>query len=472
MSSVGKGELPTVAIIGGGLAGLSAAAALTAAPCRVQLFEARRSLGGRAASFRDPVTGELVDHCQHVGMGCCTNLVDFCRRTGIGEKFRRDRVIHFIGPDGRQYPFAAVDWLPAPLHLAPGFWGLKYLSVADRIAISRAFAKLMRMRVVDEPNGPTIAQWLADNGQSPAAVDGFWRVILVSALGESLERASFAAARKVIVDGFLSARDAYLIDVPEAPLGELYGDRLARWLSERGVDVRLGTAVRHTSLDGQPRLELATGESLSADYVVVAVPWSKLTDVVDCHLTQQWPWVEAMTQLASAPITGVHLWFDRPIMDLPHAVLVGRLAQWIFNRGWRQATDGDAGYYYQVVISASYALADRDRHEIAARVCDELTAIWPGAVAARLLHGRVVTEQGAVFSPRPGLESLRPAQRTSCPRLFLAGDWTNTGWPATMESAVRSGYLAAEGICRALGQPRSFMIADLPRGMLARMLIR
>jgi squalene-associated FAD-dependent desaturase len=472
MNSVGQDALPTVAIVGGGLAGLSAAAALSGAPCRVRLFEARRSLGGRAASFRDPATGELVDHCQHVGMGCCTNLVDFCRRTGIGEKFRRDRVMHFIGPDGRQYPFAAVDWLPAPLHLAPGFWGLKYLAVADRLSIARAFANLTRMRVVDDPNGPTIAEWLAANGQSPAAIDGFWRVILVSALGESLERSSLAAARKVIVDGFLSARESYQIDVPEAPLGELYGDRLARWLRERGVEVQLGSAVRHTSHEELPRLALATGESVGADYVIVAVPWSKLTDVVDRHVTQQWPWVEAMAQLASAPITGVHLWFDRPIMNLPHAVLVGRLAPWIFNRGWRQASEDATGYYYQVVISASYALADRDRHEIAAQVCDELTSIWPEAVAARLLHGRVVTEQGAVFSPRPGLESLRPPQQTSCPRLFLAGDWTKTGWPATMESAVRSGYLAAEGVCRALGQPQSFVVADLPRGLLARMLIR
>ncbi len=472
MSSLAHGELPTVAIVGGGLAGLSAAVALSGVPCRVQLFEARRSLGGRAASFRDPATGELVDHCQHVGMGSCTNLVDFCRRTGIGEMFRRDRVLHFIGPDGRQYPFAAVDWLPAPLHLAPGFWGLKYLRASDRLAIARAFAKLMRLRVVDEPNGPTIAEWLAANGQSPAAIDGFWRVILVSALGESLERASLAAARKVIVDGFLSARDAYLVDVPIAPLGELYGERLAGWLRVHGIEVRLGTSVRHAFLDGQSRLELMTGESVDAEYVIVAVPWSKLADVVDARVTQQWPWVEPITQLASAPITGVHLWFDRPIMDLPHAVLVGRLAQWVFNRGWRQANDGDAGYYYQVVISASYALADRDRHEIAAQICDELTSIWPEAVAARLLHGRVVTEQGAVFSPRPGLETLRPAQQTSCPRLFLAGDWTNTGWPATMESAVRSGYLAAEAVCQALGQPHSFKVADLPRGMLARMLIR
>ena len=472
MNADAVGQTPTVAIVGGGLAGLAAAVALASSNCRVQLFEARRTLGGRAASFRDPASDELVDHCQHVGMGCCTNLADFCRRTEMADLFRRDRVLHFIGPDGAQHRFEAVGWLPAPLHLAPGFWRLKYLTVSDRLHIARAMWKLMRMRAIDEAGGPTIHRWLVANGQSSAAIEQFWGVILVSALGEQLDRASLAAARKVIVDGFLAARDAYTMDVPEAPLGMLYGERLARWFFDHGVEVRLGTTVRRITLGGTPQLDFADRRPVRPDYVVLAVPWSKVADLLDAQTAAGFSWLDALGRLDSAPITGVHLWFDRPIMNLPHAVLVGRLSQWIFNRGWRQPSDGDAGHYYQVVISASHALAGRDRDRIAAEVRDELSAIWPEVATARLLRARVVTEHGAVFSPQPGSECLRPGQRTECKRLLLAGDWTRTGWPATMEGAVRSGYLAAEGVLESLGRPRSFLVAELHRGLLARLLVR
>ncbi len=464
-------DRPLVVIVGGGLAGLAAASALADLSCRVCLLEARRSLGGRATSFRDPATDEMVDHCQHVGMACCTNLVDFARRTKIAALFRRDRVLHFIGPDGTCYRFAATRWLPAPLHLAPGFWRLKYLSRSDRISVARAFAKLVRLSPADESSGPTVLQWLESNGQSHAAIAGFWSVVLVSALGESLDRASLFAARKVIVDGFLSSASAYQIDVPQVPLGELYGGRLAEGLGQRGVELRLGAAVRNISFDGRPIVQLANGETMRPDFVIVAVPWSKVPEIVDASVSSSRSWLPAMSEVPSAPITGVHLWFDRPIMNLPHAVLVGRLSQWIFNRGRRESAEG-AGHYYQVVISASYALADRQRDQIAAQVQQELAAIWPEASTARLLHARVVTEHGAVFSPRPGVESLRPSQTTSCERIYLAGDWTDTGWPATMESAVRSGYLAAEGIARALGSPKKIVVDDLPRGLLARLLIR
>jgi squalene-associated FAD-dependent desaturase len=324
--------------------------------------------------------------------------------------------------------------------------------------------KLMRMRAADDANGPTVLAWLQSNGQSPAAIAGFWNVVLVSALGETLDRASLFAARKVIVYGFLGAANAYQVDVPQVPLGELYGGRLADCLRKRGVELRTGAAVRSVTFDGRPLLELAGGETIRPDFVVLAVPWSKVTEIVDSSISTKWSWLSAMSSVPSAPITGVHLWFDQPIMELPHAVLVGRLSQWIFNRGWRLSDDGAAGHYYQVVISASYALADRPRDQIAAEVQNELAAVWPDAASARLLRARVVTEHGAVFSPRPGVESLRPSQQTSCERIYLAGDWTNTGWPATMESAVRSGVAAA----RALGRARGPQDSNDTAGMRSR----
>ncbi|MEX0978634.1 MAG: hydroxysqualene dehydroxylase HpnE [Pirellulales bacterium] len=460
-----------VTVVGGGLAGLAAAVALATENCQVELFEARRSLGGRAGSFRDPATDELVDHCQHVSMRCCTNLADFCRRTQTAHFFRRDRRLHFIGPDGRHYPLQAAA-LPAPMHLAPALWKLKYLSAGERLKIGRAMWKLMRLGAADRPDAPTAAAWLRQQGQSVRAIEHFWSVILISALGEELERASLAAARKVLVDGFLAARDAYVVEVPQAPLSAIYGDQLERWFLARGVRLHLSAPVRRVSCDTGPLVELADGRQVRPDFVVIALPWFKIAEVLDQRLASQWPWLDEISKVEASPITGVHLWFDRSIMSLEHAVLVGRLSQWIFHRTGNQPQETRHGYYYQVVVSASRALAGKDREAIVAEVCRELAQIWPAAGAAKLLAARVVTEHAAVFSARPGLDQLRPAQKTPTCGVLVAGDWTATTWPATMESAVRSGYLAAEAILEAIGRPRRCLVNDLPRGWLARWLIR
>jgi squalene-associated FAD-dependent desaturase len=479
MSSADSDGRPLVAIVGGGLAGLAAAVALAESNCRVDLYEARRSLGGRAGSFRDPSTGETVDHCQHVSMGCCTNLADFCRRVGIEQRFRHDRRLEFIGPDQRAFPLSASG-LPAPFHLAPAFWGFKFLSVRERIGIANAMWRLMRLRPQDDANSPTIGAWLKAHHQSRRAIELYWNVILVSALGEELDRASLAAARKVIVDGFLTSRDAYVLEVPQVPLSKLYGDVLESWLAGRGVRVHLNAPVRQVSHDSGPCVVLADGNEVRPDFLVLAVPWHRLASVVEPNLAARLPWLAEISAVESSPITGVHLWFDRPIMPYEHAVLVGRLSQWVFHRSSEAsqlvATNRNVEiggeHYYQVVVSASRNLAGRDRNAIVEEVCQELAAIWPQAAAANRLHARIVTEHAAVFSVRPGLDQLRPPQQTAVPGILVAGDWTATGWPATMEGAVRSGYLAAEGILSKLGQPKKLLADDLPRAWLARLLIR
>lgn len=462
-----------IAIVGGGLAGLAAAVGLSGRGWSVELFEARRRLGGRAGSFHDPSVEQWVDHCQHVGMACCTNLVDFCRRTGLATEFRRDKVLHFFGPEGGHYRLSASPWLPAPLHLGPSLLGLGYLSWRDRVSIARALWQLARMKIDDDCRAPTVGQWLRGQQQSAAAIERFWSVVLVSALGEELDRASLAYARKVFVDGFLASRQAYQIDVPRVPLGELYGGRLEGWLAAHGVTVQLATGVRRIQGDAAAvsAIWLADGTRRDVDAVVVALPWRWVRVVFDESLAARLPELATVDEIESAPITGVHLWFDREITPLPHAVLVGRLSQWLFNRG-RRASDADspAGHYYQVVISASRGLAGRTRQTVIDEIVAELAAVWPAAREARLLHARMVTEQAAVFSVRPGIERLRPPQQTAIANLALAGDWTRTGWPSTMEGAVRSGYLAAEAVLRAAGQPERLLVHDLPRGWLARWL--
>jgi squalene-associated FAD-dependent desaturase len=458
-----------IAIVGGGLAGLASAAALVERGCVVELFEARRKLGGRAGSYFDRASGESIDHCQHVAMGCCTNYLDFCRHTGIDDLLARYQTLHFFGPDGRQCDFCPTRWLPAPLHLIGPLLSLNYLSLLDKLGIARAILRMLRLpSQVDSPS-PTVSDWLSARRQNPNAIERFWKVVLVSALGESLDRVSLDAARKVFVDGFLAHPSAANVLIPRVSLGELYDQRVADWLRNRGAKIHLASPV--ITITGNPDrvsgLRLADGRERAFDFVIVAVPWQRMAAILSPQLRALVDPNDSFASIASAPISSVHLWFDRKLTDLPHAVLVERLSQWVFARDLDRPT---GEHYYQVVISASHDLAKRSRESVVQEVVSDLSAVFPATAEARLLRWQLVAEQQAVFSIRPGLDVIRPAQQTAIPRLLLAGDWTHTGWPATMEGAVRSGYLAAEGILMQLGRPERILVPDLPRGVMVRVL--
>ncbi len=475
----------SVAVVGGGLAGLASAVALCERGFRVELFEARRRLGGRAGSFPDPRSGEMLDYCRHAAMGCCTNLLDFCRRTGTSGCFRRSGRLHFIAPNGRRHAFSAVPWLPAPLHLVPGLMRLGYLGLGERLRIARTMGRLAKLSDERQQQSMTIGAWLQSQGESDRAREQFWSVVLTSALSETLDRASLAAARKVFVDGFLGSRRAYELVVPQVALDEMFNRRVGDWLSARDVTIHRRVRIRGIEGDGRRAraLVLPDGSQRPFDFFVAAVPWRTVRRLFGPAMLTSLPGLEDVERIPSAPITAVHLWFDRPVTRLREAVLVGRLSQWVFRRigngtraarGDEEAEKPESGYYYQVVISASHGLVGRSRQHVADEVTRELGAIWPGARGAKLLRSRVVTHREAVFSAQPGIDRWRPPQQTPVANLALAGDWTATGWPATMEGAVRSGYLAAEAVCRQHtgGDPEPVLKADLPRGPLARWLLR
>ena len=467
-------EQPRVAIVGGGLAGLAAAVALRSHGLQIDLFEVRSRLGGRASSFRDAQSGQLIDYCQHVSMGCCTNLADFCRRVGIQEHYQRENCLHFFDQQGRRYDVAASRWLPAPFHLGPSLWRLRYLSFGERLRIAWVVWKLIHYREPTERPEPDMDVWLRQSCQSDRAIEQFWGVILISALGESLDRIAVSAARKVIVDGFLASADAYEVVIPERPLGELYGQLLEEKLSQEGVQINLAVHVHKIdSTDQRYTLTTSQGPSQPYSHVVTALPWRQSARLLGEERLSKIPKLREAAQFDSSPITGIHLWFDRTICDVPHAVLVGRMSHWLFARG-HNSIPGQAnrqGQYYQVVISASRDLAGRDHQDVADQVCHELRSTFDQARDAQLLHARVVTEKAAVFSPLPGTMKQRPSQISGIPGLYLSGDWTDTGWPATMEGAVRSGYLAAEALLRDLAIPAKLLVPELPRGALTRLLI-
>ncbi|MEZ6065950.1 MAG: hydroxysqualene dehydroxylase HpnE [Planctomycetaceae bacterium] len=474
---------PSVIIVGGGLAGLAAAVGLGGQGVPVTLLESRDRLGGRASSFVDQSTGEVVDNCQHVSMGCCTNLARFCETVGVADQFETAAELTFVGPDGEVGKLRASS-LPAPLHLLPSLAGLPYLSLRQKLQLASGVRALARCSPDDMRRNASFLDWLQANRQSPELIERFWEVVLVSALGETLDRIDIGHARKVFVDGFLRHRAGWEVRIPRLPLDQLFGQPVIDWLAEQGGEVRLRQGVKTlTGAAGRVTgVVLRDGETLRADEFVVALTQDRLHDVLPDSIASGPAWDELRRRVRSietSPISSLHFWFDRPIANVPHAVLVGRLSQWLFRRS---ETPRDAAapvaavsphepaHCYQVVISASRGLIGRPREEVRDEVLAELRAVFPQARDAALLHWRLVTEHKAVFSVTPGIETLRPAQQSPTPNLQLAGDWTDTGWPATMESAIRSGFLAAQNILHRRGKEVTLLQPDLPTSGLARSL--
>jgi squalene-associated FAD-dependent desaturase len=443
-----------VAVIGGGLAGLAAAAALAARGFGVTVVESRRRLGGRASSFPDPASGQLVDACQHASMGCCTNLDHFFATVGVAGLLAAQPKLNFVTPDRLKSVFKADPW-PAPLHLGRALLGAHYLTPAEKVRVALGFAALLR----ESPDAdPPLRDWLLRHFQTERTINRFWGVVLVSALNETVDRLGLKYARKVFVDGFLRHRDGFVVHLPTVPLGQLYGDELGEWFARHGVEVREGVAVRELigTRGGIEHVRLRDGTELAADWYVLAVPFERVLDLLPGELAAD-PYFANVAHLEPSPITSVHLWLDREVTPLPHAVLVDCTGHWVFNRG--EVAPGE--FYVQVVISATRALRELGNDEIRSRVVAELGRLFPEMARAKLLRSKVVTEHTATFSAVPGVDRWRPPQASPVRNLALAGDWTATGWPATMEGAVRSGYLAAEAVLARAGRPERVVRPEL-----------
>jgi squalene-associated FAD-dependent desaturase len=452
-------------VIGGGLAGLSSAVALADAGFRVRLLERRPFLGGRAASYDLP-GGEHVDNCQHVTLGCCTNLDDFYGRVGAGRKMAfYDRLL-FADSQGHRATLQASP-LPPPLHLAPALALYPFLTWADRHSIGHAMMAIARRGEGmggHEEDGESMLDWLRRHGQSRASIDRFWNVVLVSALNEGLARLDARYGLDVFWKAFLSNRDGYLLGVPRTPLGELY-DGCGAAIEHRGGEVVLRAPVRGLRVsDGRVQaVQMDTGAEETADLYVLAVPHQAALELLPKQVVDREPIFANARRLRVSPITGVHFWFDRDVMAEPFLTALDTTTQWIFNKA---RLYGRPDAYLQLVISASYDLMPLSRQEIIDLCRRELRDLLPATREAHLVKATVVKEAAATFSPEPGSDCWRPAQQTPLPNLYLAGDWTRTGWPATMEGAVRSGYLAAEAILAAVGAPRTLVRPDLlPQGL-------
>jgi zeta-carotene desaturase len=461
----GQNREKIVTVIGGGVAGMSAACALAEAGMRVQLVERRGYLGGRASSYLHPGVGEVIDNCQHVLFGCCTNLIGFYRRIGVENRIHWTSEMTMIEPGGRRSPLGP-SWLPAPLHGMPKLMAAHALSIADKVALGRAFSALMRP--VPRDSTESLGAWLRRNGQTKGALDRFWRLVIASALNAEIDSIALPYAAKVIRELFMNSAEAGCMGMSRAPLSELYAG-VTPFLSERGGGVRLNSIMEGAAWDeetSQWTIRMRDGE-LTSDFIVVALPFEATQ-----KLLPNLPPAEGAETLAGKlarhehwPICSVHLWFDREITELEHAVLLDREIHWMYNQSRLQT--GRGGHYVELVVSATRAFAALPREAAIQLALSELAEFFPRVNEAKLEKVALVKEVRATFGVPPGIDAARPTAVSPWPNLFLAGDWVQTGWPSTMESAARSGHLAAEAVCECIGEPRTILDPDLkPRGLM------
>jgi squalene-associated FAD-dependent desaturase len=438
-----------VAVIGGGLAGLAAATALGSSGFEVDLYEMRAFLGGRATSW--PANGasgedgdeEMIDNCQHVLLRCCVNLLDLYRRLGVEEKIRFYREFCFIEPGGRRSVMKR-GVLPAPAHMLGSFLKLRFLKPGDKIAIARAMNAIPgELRTRTDLDRISMLDWLREKRQTERAIERYWRQVLVSAVNEELHRMAAVHGLQVFWLGMIVRADSFEMGIPDVPLRELYGE--GSLPGHVRTHYRAGVSGIEEACDAVTAIQISN-ELVRADYYISCLPFERLRALMP-GLPVVWSAFE------HSPITGIHLWFDRPITNLPHATLLDRTIQWFFNKS--------EGRYVQLVVSASRSLTGMSRNEIVDLAVRELADFFPIVREARLARAQVIKEVRATFSAKPGLEEIRPTSTTHLRNFFLAGDWTRTGWPATMEGAVRSGYLAAGAVSAAAGRHQVFLLPDI-----------
>jgi squalene-associated FAD-dependent desaturase len=428
--------------VGGGLAGLAAAVRLAEAGAAVTLLEARPRLGGATSSFQ---RGSLtVDTGQHVLLRCYEQYLDFLRRVGTADGVAmQDRFdVSVLHSDGRRATLRRGG-LPAPLHLSGALLRYGLLSQRER---NKVLGAALRLRAMD-PDDPALdatsfGDWLAAHGQGRNAVDVLWGMFTVAALNTDVDTASLALAAKVFKVGLLTHRDAADIGVPRLPLSRLHGDAAATRLADLGADVRTGVRVSALRCDDRHATVVTPEGEITADLVVLAVPHQDAARLVPDDAvpggTATW------SGLGASPIVNLHVRYDGRVIDEPFVAVVGSPVQWVFDRtDVAGAADGSGGQYLAVSLSDAASLVDTPVADLRREFLPELARLFPAANERRVEEFFVTRERRATFLQAPGSKALRPAATTRVSTLVLAGAWTDTGWPDTMEGAVRSGYHAA-----------------------------
>lgn len=439
-----------VVIIGGGFAGLAAGVRLSERGHEVLLLERRNHLGGRAYSFTDAKTGDVVDNGQHLFMGCYYHTIAFLETIGRIDRLRfqeRPRV-DFLDTEG----FTSFDCppLPAPLHVLAGLLRMKGIGVGDKL---RAFniGRAIKSNGKRSPGAMTVDQWLDELGQSKRMKERFWYPMVVATLNQKPDIASARMLKVVLQEAFGGTAKSGSIGISRVGLSDLYTDGAVDFIKARGGDVRTGAQVKGLIMERGvvDALELKDGERVDGDYFISAIPPEALFAILPEEL-QEKEFASLMT-LGSSPIVSINLWFDKPIIDHQFVGLLGTRSQWIFNKDLILAP-GKKSNQVAVIISAARDFVDWTKNDLVEMAITELHELLPASRDAELLHSVIVKEREATLSHSVESDSLRPGPRTSIPNLILAGDWTDTGLPATIEGAVLSGDKASEIVTSLAGR--------------------
>ena len=458
-----------IIVVGAGVAGLSAADALTRSGARVIVLERRPYVGGRAYSYLHPALEEVVDS-QHVVVGCCTNLIEFCNAAGLADKIRWYDAQIFLEPATATSPVRssviAPGILPAPLQYSGSFLNASMLTFADKLSIARGMQEFLR----DYPSNDvkSVASWYRRTKQSTGAIRHFWEPIILATLNDSAENSSLKYAGKVFHELFLKSAAGGRLGIPTVPLTDFYAAGAAM-VQANGASMQVRSSVEQLTQRSDGRWSLRCGEAEHiADDVILALPFeqtqklissAKLTNAAGDQVRSEL--IENLSHFEHSPFISILLWYDRQITDLDHAWLLDSTIQWFFHKSRIRSYAPERGSYVELVIAGSKTELPMSRQEILQPALEELSRFFPEAGRARLLKSGILKEARATFSVTPGLDQYRPNQQTRLPGLYLAGDWTSTDWPSTMEGAARSGRLAAGAV---LGNRQQFMAAELPAG--------
>lgn len=422
-------------VCGGGLAGIAAACEASLLGADVTLVERRPFLGGKAYSFVDDDTDTEVDNGQHVFLGCCTAYIGLLKLIGAyGDTTLQPLLDAPVRNRAGRAGALRASRLPAPLHLGPSFLSYPLLSSLEKAKATRALAALGVLRESQraELDEVTFAEWLIAHGQTPGAIERFWDLIVLPTCNDRSHRVSAALGAFVFQEGFFRTRTGSAIGWSRVGLTRLVDPRARRFLEQRGARVVTGQGVTGVAADA---VQLSGGEALVADAVVLALPPERAREVCPQALPSD-------VALASSPIVNVHVWYDRPVMEDLFVAVVDSPAQWVFNR--TAMTDGEGpGQHVAVSISGARHEVSQPKSELIDAITDELEHLFPPAAGATIERTVCVKEPEATFAAAPGQAVMRPGTRTPVDGIVLAGAWTDTGWPATMEGAVRSGLLAA-----------------------------
>ncbi len=455
-----------ILIVGGGLAGLAAGVALSSAGRRVRLLEQRPYLGGRARSFRDPVTGSIVDNGQHVIMGCYHETLRFLGEIGtLGSvRFQPRLRVQFLEAEGRLTSLVCPG-LPSPWHLLAGVLRSSSFTWREKLEIlhfGRALNGRGGRNGWDELKRPgdrdlTVEQWLVAMGQSESLRRNFWDLLCIAAMNEDPRIASAELFERVLKLALFTSPADSRIGLASGGLSDCYTEAAANYLRSHGGAVETGRSVTEFVISGGAcfGVKLADGERIEARKVISAVPWLQFAQILPAAVRDGEPSFARISSLQAAPIISINLWFDRAITTLDFVALRGSTIQWLFNKGHLlESAESHNRHleirgYVSLVISGAHSIVDRPKEDLLGTALDDLGRLLPEARRARLLRSLVIKERFATFSPSPEAEQSRPAARTPVQGLYLAGDWTSTGFPATIEGAVKSGYTAAREILRA-----------------------